>query len=128
MLIYELKRYTRLYAKTADGNWLNTFEWEKIPLITISEFRNPDIMGSYNLGRITVRDTNLELVFSTYIHELYHQYQKNCNLMLYIVGKGLRLLTPILRRVGVEYTPRFEREADIETAKADKFILEVDRA
>ena len=125
MLIMNLKRYARLYAKTEDGKWLNEFDWQKVKLVTVSEFHDIAIMGMYSFGKILVRDTNIELVFSTYIHELYHQWQKNQSFIHYVAGKFLRIFAVILGRFGIKYDPRFEREADAETLKADKFITEM---
>lgn len=125
MLILNLKRYAKLYAETEDGKWLNDFDWSKVKLVTISEFPWIAIMGMYCFGLIVVRDTNIELVFSTYIHELYHQWQKKQNLLQYVAGKLLRVFTAILAPFGIVYDPRFEREADRETKKADKFIIDM---
>lgn len=113
MLITQLKRYAHLYSKTADGAWLNDFDWQKVKLVTISEFRNPDIMGMYSFGKITVRDTNVELVFSTYIHELRHRWQWEQNKLKYIFGKI--------------YRPLIEDDADRETVKADEWIFKAVR-
>lgn len=122
MLITQLKRYAHLYAKTADGAWLNDFDWQAVKLVTVSEFPSDATMGLYSFGKIIVRDTNIELVFSTYIHELYHQWQKHQSLTQYAAGKFLRLAKVALAVFGVTYDPRFEREADAETVKADEFI------
>lgn len=122
MLIMNLKRYARLYAETEDGKWLNDFDWQSVKLVAVSEFHDEAIMGMYSFGKILVRDTNIELVFSTYIHELYHQWQKNQSYIHYVAGKFLRIFSVILGRLGVTYDPRFEREADAENKKADDFI------
>ena len=122
MLIMNLKRYTRLYSETEDGKWLKDFDWQKVKLVTVSEFHDEAIMGMYSFGKILVRDTNIELVFPTYIHELYHQWQKNQSYIHYVAGKFLRIFSVILGRMGITYDPRFEREADAETKKADDFI------
>lgn len=122
MLITQLKRYANLYAKTTDGAWLNDFDWQNVKLVTVSEFPSEATMGMYSFGRIIVRATNIELVFSTYIHELYHQWQKHQSLTQYVAGKFLRLAKVILALFDISYDPRFEREADVETVKADAFI------
>ena len=123
MLIMNLKRYAKLYAETPEGDWLNSFDWQSVKLVTVSEFPSEAIMGMYSFGKIIVRDTNIELVFSTYIHELYHQWQKKQSFIHYVAGKFLRIFSVILSRFGIKYDPRFEREADAETVKADEFIL-----
>ena len=125
MLIMNLKRYASLYAETEDGKWLNDFDWQKVKLVTVSEFPSEAIMGMYSFGKIIVRDTNIELVFSTYIHELYHQWQKKQSFIRYVAGKFLRIFAVILGRFGIKYDPRFEREADAETLLADRFIATV---
>ena len=74
-LIIQLKKWTQKYSETPEGSWLKDIKLDDVPLVIISEFRNPDVMGMYSFGRIYVRDTNLELIFSTYIHELRHRWQ-----------------------------------------------------
>jgi hypothetical protein len=108
MLIMQLKRYAKLYAETAEGDWLNSFDWQKVPVITISELPR-DVVGMYSFGKIVLLDTNVELIFSTYIHELRHRWQWKKSPLKYIVGKI--------------YRPLIEDDADLETVKADEFIL-----
>lgn len=108
MLIMNLKRYARLYSETEDGKWLNDFDWQKVPVITISELPC-DVVGMYSFGKIVLLDTNVELIFSTYIHELRHRWQWKKSPFKYIVGKI--------------YRPLIEDDADLETVKADEFIL-----
>jgi hypothetical protein len=121
----QLKRYAKLYAETEDGKWLNDFDWQKVKLVTVSDFHDIATMGMYSFGKILVRDTNIELVFSTYIHELYHQWQRKQSFIHYVAGKFLRIFAVILGRFGIKYDPRFEREADAETLRADRFIATV---
>lgn len=112
MLIMNLKRYARLYAKTEDGKWLNDFDWENIPVITISKLPG-DIVGMYSFGKIVILDTNVEIIFSTYIHELRHRWQWKKSPIKYIIGKI--------------YRPLIEDDADAETVKADTYIYDIQR-
>ena len=109
MLVFNLRKYARRYAETDDGKWLNDFEWEKVPVVTISELPG-DIIGMYSFGKIFVLDTNLEIIFSTYIHELRHRWQRVKHPWKFLAGKV--------------YRPLIEKDADAETEKADKFIVQ----
>ena len=91
-LIVQLKKWTQKYAETPEGAWLNDIEWDDVPLVVMSEFRNPDVMGMYSFGRIYVRDTNLELIFAIYIHELRHRWQWKTKPIFYLIGKVVRPL------------------------------------
>jgi hypothetical protein len=108
MLIMQLKRYAELYAETTNGKWLNDFDWQSVPIITISKLPG-DVVGMYSFGRIVILDTNVEIIFSTYIHELRHRWQWKTSPLKYILGKF--------------YRPLIENDADNETEKSDCFII-----
>lgn len=109
MLIYNLKKYARKYSKTEDGKWLNDFDWQSVKLVIISELPG-DIIGMYSFGKIFLLDTNVDIIFSTYIHELRHRWQRVNHPWKFLAGKI--------------YRPLIENDADAETVKADKFIIQ----
>jgi hypothetical protein len=107
MLITELKKYTKKYAKTENGKWLNDFDWDSVPTITISDLPG-DVCGLYGFGTIIILDSTIDFAFGTYIHELRHRWQRKKKPLVYFAGKIFRSL--------------IEKDAAVETDKADDFI------
>ena len=86
-----LKHYVKEFSKTKDGQWLNDFDWEKIPVSL--EILNGDVVGKYSFGKIILRECpEPKMIFATYVHELRHRWQFVKKTLLFIIGKLIRPL------------------------------------
>ena len=102
-----LHRYTLHYASTRDGLWLNDIDWKLVP-VAYKDLGH-DICGTYSFGRIVLmRCLVPSAVFDVYIHELRHRWQRERNILTYLIGKF--------------YRPLIERDAEAEQEKAAKWI------
>ena len=106
-----LQDLLRRYSATADGAWLNDFDWEKIPFDWSPKCNvGNGIMGMYSFGEIRLMDLEFvpDQIFPTLIHELYHRWQWVKHPWHYLLGKLVR--------------PLIEVPADRETAKAEAWL------
>lgn len=102
-MITKLKQLASEYAKTANGAWLNEFDWMSVP-VKFKKLKY-DVVGYHFLGRITLmKVVDSSLIFDIYVHELRHVWQSKKQPFKYLVGKLFRKL--------------IEDDADREEAKA----------
>lgn len=102
-MINELKSLASEYAKTANGVWMNEFDWQNVP-VKFKKLKY-DVVGCHFFGRITLREVvDVSLIFDMYIHELRHVWQARKQPLRYLAGKLFRRL--------------IEDDADREEAKA----------
>lgn len=105
--VSDLKRIALKYSFTEEGSWLNEINWTAIP-VSITELPK-DVCGMYSFGRIWLMPClQPEAVFSTYVHELRHRWQKEKHLLMFLAGKVIR--------------PIIENDAEREEAKAQAWI------
>lgn len=105
----KLKQLTSEYAHTADGRWLNDFDWKKVPV----EFCNLPfgIVGMYSFGKIKLLNCpDPGLIFPIYVHELRHRWQRKKHPFKYLIGKL--------------YRPLIEDDADEQEKLADDWYNE----
>lgn len=106
-MLNQLKSLADEYSKTADGGWLNDFDWKSVP-VKFKKLSN-DVVGYHFLGTITLLEViDPVIIFDIYIHELRHVWQFKKKPLLYLVGKLLRFL--------------IENDADNEESKAYKWL------
>lgn len=102
-MLKQLQSLTTEYAKTADGRWLNEFDWKAVP-VKFKNFTN-GVIGCHFFGKITLmKVVDAGLIFDIYIHELRHVWQWKKRPVRYLLGKLIR--------------PLIERDADREEKKA----------
>ena len=102
-MIDKLKQLAQEYALTADGDWLNDFDWSSVP-VKFKKLKN-DVVGYHFFGSITLMEVcDANIIFDIYIHELRHVWQAKKHPFFYLIGKLLRFL--------------IENDADSEEAKA----------
>ena len=106
-MLNQLKSLASEYAETADGAWLNEFDWKSIS-VKFKKLKH-DVVGYHFLGTITLLEVvDPALIFDIYIHELRHVWQFKKKPLLYLVGKLLRFL--------------IEDDADREESKAYNWL------
>ena len=107
-VIATLHEYTREYAMTTNGSWLNDFDWISIP-VDLKMFADPDVCGQYTFGVIFIMECGVpSVIFEIYVHELRHAWQKQKCLWKYLLGKI--------------YRPLIENRAYEEQEKAGEWI------
>lgn len=90
-MLNKLKSLTDEYSKTADGDWLNDFNWRNVPV----KFKNLNnyVVGYHFFGTITLKESpDAGLIFDIYIHELRHVWQSRKQPLRYLAGKLFRRL------------------------------------
>ncbi len=105
-MIDKLKELAEAYSRTAEGDWLNEFDWRAVPV----KFRplGYDIVGFHAFGKITLAEVvDASFIFDIYIHELRHVWQWKKHPLRYIAGKL--------------YRPLIEDDADREESRALKW-------
>lgn len=105
-MLNQLKSLASKYAKTPDGDWLNEFDWQNVPV----KFKNLKYgaVGCHFFGTVTLKESpDAGLIFDIYIHELRHVWQSRKQPLRYLAGK-------IFRRL-------IEDDADNEEVKAYKW-------
>lgn len=106
-MLTQLKKLTTDYAKTADGSWLNDFDWQNVP-VKFKKLTN-GVIGYHFFGQITLMEVcDVSLIFDIYIHELRHVWQSKKQPLRYLAGKLIR--------------PLIEKDADREEEKALKWV------
>ena len=102
----KLKELAESYSRTAEGSWLDDFDWKSVP-VKFKQLRN-DVVGYHFLGTITLLEVVDEsFIFDIYVHELRHVWQWKKHPLRYIAGKL--------------YRPLIEDDADREELKALKW-------
>lgn len=105
-MITKLKQLASEYSETANGAWLNEFDWQNVP-VRFKKLKH-DVIGYHFFGRITLMEVvDVSLIFDIYIHELRHVWQAKKQPFRYFAGKLFRKL--------------IEDDADREEAKAAKW-------
>lgn len=90
-MITKLKQLASEYAKTANGAWLNEFDWMSVP-VKFKKLKH-DVIGYHFFGRITLMEVvDSSLIFDIYIHELRHVWQSRKQPLRYLAGKLFRKL------------------------------------
>ena len=109
MMLNQLKSLADEYSKTADGDWLNDFNWCAVP-VKFKNLKN-GVVGCHFFGTITLKESpDAGLIFDIYIHELRHVWQFRKQPLRYLAGKLFRRL--------------IEDDADREEFKAFKWYRE----
>lgn len=80
------------FSRTTEGAWLNEFDWEKVP-VTFCAKLPFGVVGAQFFGRILLLDSpDPGQIFSIYVHELRHVWQREKAPLLYYIGKLYRPL------------------------------------
>ena len=107
-ILAKLKKMAREYSLMDEGQWLLDFEWDAVP-VSMRKLP-PDICGMQFFGVIYLIPCCEPLaLFSTYIHELRHVWQRKMHPLQYYVGKI--------------YRPLIENDAKAQEFSAENWIL-----
>lgn len=89
----------QLYAKTESGSWLNDLNAESINVQFISGTEGTRQAVYRPLGNtvLLAEDSDIAVLFGSYVHELYHAYQRyKYGILLYWLFLGL--FRPLMER------------------------------